>query len=216
PFALRDAVTGAPVRYQTRPDGSIQFVAEHVPPLGYKRYRVLLGVTDSWSPSATATATSIENAFYRVTISASTGAITSIVDKTNGNRQLVNASSAYPFNRTVRANNTSVFFGGAPHSLIHRVPTTSASVGPVSGTLAIDYPASSAATGSPLAHVEIRLYDALKRVDIVDTMDRSRLQYEVSLDENSEHFYTPLSFAVPVANLQTIVDANAAAPLQPP
>ncbi len=216
PFALRDAVTGAAVPYQPRPDGSIQFVAENVPAIGYKRYRMLAGVTDSWPASATTTATTIENAFYRVTVDAATGAVTSIVDKTSGNRQLVNTSSSFPFNRTVRADNTTVFFGGAPRSLIHRLPATSSSVGPVSGTLAVDFAVSSARTGSPLARYEIRLYDRLKRIDIVNTMDRSRLDYEVTLDEHSERFYTPLPFAIPTANLQTIVDANSAAPLRPP
>jgi hypothetical protein len=216
PFALRDAVTNAPVPYQLQADGSILFVAENLPPVGYKRYRVLLGTTDTWAPGATTTATSIENAFYRVTINPSTGALASIVDKTNGNRQLVNAASTMPFNKTVRAENSSVFFGLEPRALFHKVPTTSASIGPVSATLKITYPSSTSLIASPLSTVEIRLYDKIKRIDIVDTMDRSRLQYDVSLDTLNERFFTPLSFSLPIGSLQTIVDGNSAAPLRPP
>jgi hypothetical protein len=214
PFALRDAVTGAAVRYQTQSDGSIQFVAESVPPLGYKRYRVLLGTTDSWTPGSAVTATSIENAFYRVTISPQTGAITSIVDKAAGSRELVNASARFPFNRTVRASNQVLFFGLSPRTIPHGSASTATSSGPVSGTLAINYTPSP--NGSPLSRVEIRLYDQLKRIDIVDTHDRSRLLYQVPLSDTSEHFYTPLPFAISTANLQPIVDGNAASPLRPP
>jgi hypothetical protein len=217
PFALRDVATGAAVAYETRPDGSIRFVAEHVPPLGYRRYRVLLGVTDPSSPSATVVGGTIQNAYYRVTVNLSTGAITSIVDKTNGNRQLVNTSSAFAFDRTARASNTTVFFGGAPTPLVSGAPTLSAAIGPVSGALTLDFPAPGAGgNASPLAQVEIRLYANLKRIDIVDTNDRSRLAYEVPTDAVSQHFYMPLPFALPVGSLQTIVDANASAPLRPP
>jgi hypothetical protein len=214
PFALRDAVTGVAVRYQTQADGSIQFLAENVPPLGYKRYRVLLGTTDTWAPTVTVTTSSIENAFYRVTINSTTGAITSIQDKTAGNRELVNASARFPFNRTVRASNSVLFFGLQPRTIPHGSISRTTSSGPVSGTLAINYTASP--QGSPLSRVEIKLYDSIKRIDIVDTHDRSRLQYEVPVSDTSEHFYTPLSFAIAPANLQTIVDGNAASPLRPP
>jgi len=214
PFALRDAVTGAAVPYQMQPDGTIQFVAENVPPLGYKRYRVLLGTTDTWTPGVTVTTGLIENAYYRVALNPQTGAITSIIDKTANNRELVNTASRFTFNNTVKASNSALFFQLAPRTIPHGAATRSTSLGPVSGTLTVNR--APVGTGSPLSRIEIKLYDRLKRIDIVDTQDRSRLAYEVPLSDNSEHFYTALPFNIAAANLQTIVDANTSKMLRPP
>ncbi len=221
PFALRDAATGAAVAYQLRIDGSIEFVAEDVPALGMRRYRVLAGQSDGLSPQVSTTTggptATVESAHYRVVINAATGEITSIIDKDAGNRELVNGASTLDFNRTVKAKNTADFLGGTPTKLNTATTTVTGAPGAVSGALTISYsPPPGANLSSPISRVEVRLYDRLRRIDIVNTHDRSRLNYTLSTDDHSEHFYSPMPFAIPVANLQTFIDGNAATPLRPP
>ncbi len=221
PFALRDAVTGAAVPYQVRPDSSIEFVAENVPALGLRRYRVLAGQSDG-SPTLVSTTTggptaTVESAHYRVVLNTTTGEITSMVDKAAGNRELVNAASTLDFNRTVKARNTADFLGGNPTRLNTSTATVTGASGTVSGALTVSYaPPPGANLSSPISKFEVRLFDRLHRIDVVNTYDRSRLTYTLSTDDHSEHFYAPMPFAIPVANLQTYIDGNAASPLRPP
>lgn len=216
PFALRDVETNAAVPFQTLADGRIQFVAQNVPSLGYRRYRVLVGATDAWPTTVTVTGATVESAFYSVTVNQSTGAITSIVDKTAGNRQLVKTASTLKFNKTVRANNLTDFLGGAPSALSSGAVTLSGQPGAVSGALVLQFAPAGGTSASPLSRVEIRLYDRLKRIDIVDTTDRTRLGYTVAASQHSEHFYAPMPFTLNTATLQSLVDGNAAAELTPP
>src|SRR6185436_4778293 len=109
-------------------------------------------------PGVTASGTVVESPFYRVTVNPSTGAISSIVDKTHGNRELVNASSAYQFNRPVKADNAVDYLGGTPTTLTTGTPSIVATPGSVSGSLTIGFSSPGTTTASPLSSVEIRLW----------------------------------------------------------
>jgi len=221
PFALRDVSTNAPVPYRTRTDGSIEFVAENVPALGFRRYRALIGQTDTWPSTVTATSTTntatVESQTYRVTISKTTGEVTSIVDKTAGNRELVNSGSAFKFNRTVKAKNLTDFLGGVPSTQTTATATVTTRSGPVSGSLTVSYALPGGGRqSSPMSRIDVTLYDKLKRIDIVDTFDRSRLTYTIAVSDHSDHFYAPMPFNVPTAQLRTFIDGNAPVPFEPP
>ncbi len=221
PFALRDVATNAPVPYRTRTDGSIEFVAENVPALGLRRYRALIGQTDTWPATVTATSTTntatVESQTYRVTISKTTGEVTSIVDKTAGNRELVNSGSAFKFNRTVKAKNLTDFLGGVPSTQTTATATVTTRSGPVSGSLTVSYALPGGGRqSSPMSRIDVTLYDKLKRIDIVDTFDRSRLTYTIAVSDHSDHFYAPMPFNVPTAQLRTFIDGNAPVPFEPP
>ena len=106
---LVDQVTGEVVPYQVlsvRPTAQpelpfsyqrVRFLARDVPALGYKCY----SKRPAKSSPATAQAgmeTTLENAYYRLTLDAESGAVSSIFDK-ELNQELVNASSPYRFDQ---------------------------------------------------------------------------------------------------------------------
>lgn len=75
----------------------IRFLAEDVPPLGYKCYsRIAATAETRRAPRIPGEV--LENAFYRITLDAASGAVQSIVDK-QMNQELVSASSPYKFDQ---------------------------------------------------------------------------------------------------------------------
>ncbi|MFC1539243.1 glycoside hydrolase [Candidatus Latescibacterota bacterium] len=66
----------------------IQFLARDIPPVGYKVYEIRPGKATIGSKLALIDSNTIENQFYRLKVSES-GAITSLIDKKHGNRELV-------------------------------------------------------------------------------------------------------------------------------
>ncbi|HVN05622.1 MAG TPA: glycoside hydrolase family 38 C-terminal domain-containing protein [Bryobacteraceae bacterium] len=94
---LVDAASGKAVPLETVRSGEgyrhVRFLAEHVPALGYRVYRM--------QPSRSApalepgnAANTIENRFYRVTVDPARGGVTSIFDK-QAQREIVDAHSPY-------------------------------------------------------------------------------------------------------------------------
>ena len=92
-----DAASGKPVALEAVRTGDgyrhVRFLAEHVPALGYRVYRM--------QPSRSTTApepgnktNTIENRFYRVTVDPARGGVTSIFDK-QAQREIVDAHSPY-------------------------------------------------------------------------------------------------------------------------
>ena len=126
-----DLATGqqVPSQYVTI-DGQtrLRVLASDVPSVGYKVFEIRSGAGTGFTNAATVSGSVIENNFYRVSVS-STGAITSIVDKTRADREFVRTING----RTV---NDLGGFGGS---------LTVENAGPVSVTLR-------ATSTSPLAH----------------------------------------------------------------
>lgn len=66
----------------------LRILATHVPPLGYKVFEIRAGSGAPFSPAAQVSGAVVENEFYRLTV-ADRGALTSLIDKTRGNREFV-------------------------------------------------------------------------------------------------------------------------------
>ena len=66
----------------------LRVLAENVPSVGYKTFEIRNGVGANFSNAASTNGNSIENNFYRLTL-ANDGAVTSLIDKTHSNRELV-------------------------------------------------------------------------------------------------------------------------------
>ncbi len=66
----------------------LRILASNVPSVGYKVFEIRSGAGNSFSDAAIVSGNIIENDFYRITVSNS-GAITSLIDKTQGNREFV-------------------------------------------------------------------------------------------------------------------------------
>ncbi|PXW83907.1 alpha-mannosidase [Nitrosomonas sp. Nm84] len=135
PVYVIDVTTGkqVPSQYVTF-NGKIRLriLASNVPSVGYKVFEVRSGAGTAFADAATVSGNVIENDFYRITVS-NTGAITSLIDKTRGNRQFVRTindrtindlggidgslivENAGPVSVTLRANSVN------PYSLVSRI-----------------------------------------------------------------------------------------------
>ena len=96
---LVDLTTNQTVSYEVLSTGEsyrhVRFLAQDVPPVGYKAYQ-LKDVPDAAPTPQVVAGTTIENQYYRVVLDADGGAVKSIFDK-ELNKELVNTSSPYRF-----------------------------------------------------------------------------------------------------------------------
>lgn len=173
-YTVTDSTTGLVLPSQVlgvSPPFSLRFIAPSVPGLGYKTVRIKSGGNSPASPILVDSfAGTIENQFYKITVSPLSGAVISIKDKTRGNRELVNTTIGVPGANAFRAK------GVYPAS----AAISSAAVGPVSGSLVI----TSAASGRSCV-TTITLYDNIDRIDIKNDVTRpavSDLTDEVTFD----------------------------------
>ncbi len=86
-----DVTTGQQVPSQYVTVGGktrLRILASNVPSVGYKVFEIRSGVGNSFSDAAIVSGNIIENDFYRIKVS-NTGAITSLIDKTRGDREFV-------------------------------------------------------------------------------------------------------------------------------
>jgi hypothetical protein len=135
------------------------FVAEHVPPLGYKTYRLL--PTQKVAPGASGVGVggnTLENRFFKVTLDPATGGVASIYDK-ELSREIVDQDAADKLNQFVaRWVQTGKREGPGSAKI------TKGQSGPVYGSLVV----CSAGPGCPKLTQEIILYDRIKRIDFAN------------------------------------------------
>jgi alpha-mannosidase len=180
-----DDAERAPVPYSVLFAGSgfrhVQFMAEAVPPVGYKTY--LYAVQKHGSgvrgvhPSLV-----MENAYYRVTLDPANGALRSIYDK-QLQRELVNEKSPYRFGQYLYVT------GGdkGPNTLLQysdAEPTPELSVhGAENGRLVSIEPApygevarmESSDVNTPSLQTEVRLFDHQKKIELVENLDKKEV-----------------------------------------
>lgn len=142
-----DLATGLEVPSQIVRNGPayvLRIIVPNIPSLGYKTFEIR-GGNDTVTPdAATVTGSTMENEFYRLTLSPD-GSITSLIDKTRSNREVVRVVDGLTLN-DLGGNNTGTV----------RVE----SAGPVSVTLL-------AISSSPVPHTtRVTLYRNSRRIDI--------------------------------------------------
>ena len=142
-----DVATGIEVPSQVLRFGNrrvLRILAANVPSSGYKVYEIRPGTSQTFADAASTTSTTIENPFYRVTV-AGDGAITSLIDKTRGNRETVRNIGGKVLND----------IGGNRSGVL-----TIENAGPVSVTLR-------AISSSPLSHTtRVTLFRDSDRIDV--------------------------------------------------
>lgn len=128
----------------------LRVLVPDVPPLGYRLVAVRAGSGQSTPPTIEVSEGVLETSRYRVTVSGN-GAVTSWIDKSMGDRELIQTNGG----RTANDLGT----GGGT--------VTTGSVGPVSATVI--------ATGDgPLAHrTEVTLYEGVDRVEIANEITQN-------------------------------------------
>ena len=140
---------------------AIVFVAEDVPPLGYKIYRILPSEKKTaFSTSLIVTDESLENQFYKIVIDPKTGTIKSIYDKELG-RELVDKNAPHGFNQYIARSSCT----GEEHSA-ERIIVRKGKEGPVLASIIIE----GEGVGCPQITQEITIYDKIKRIDIANRL----------------------------------------------
>jgi alpha-mannosidase len=100
PVKVIDVTSGQEVLSQVITKNSVQYIriqAKDVPSVGYKIFEVQFGNPAISSPVATLTGNVFENSYFKLTITRQ-GVVTSLIDKINGNRELVSNISGRYFN----------------------------------------------------------------------------------------------------------------------
>lgn len=96
-FEIMDGNTSLP--YSMTEDGTVTFVAKDVPAMGYKTFTIKeVDVVNNTTKTTKIDGNIIENDYYKVTF-AKDGTIASILDKQNGNREIVDSEADVKFNQ---------------------------------------------------------------------------------------------------------------------
>ena len=182
---LVDATTGRRVPFEVLRSGSgfdhIQFLAADVPAVGYKVYRTQSAASPVPTPAVEHSLT-MENAFYRITLDPSTGAVKSIFDK-QLQRELVNGDSPYRFGQYLYVT------GGdkAPNTLLqysHVYPKAKLTVHPAEGGSLVSVSRTpygwvarmrSSDVNTPEINTQIRLFDATKKIEFVEDVHKKKV-----------------------------------------
>jgi hypothetical protein len=170
---LIDLITGQRLPVERFKDGSgndaLRFIAAGVPGLGYKAYSVRRAETPAPERSLAPEAWQIESRYYRVVFDPATGGISELVDKELG-RDLVDSRAPYKMNELLYV------AGGEDSRILQDLVTLKPpqlEVTGQSGAKRLDNTARrilirAQSKNVPEIETEVRVYDQIKRVDIVN------------------------------------------------
>lgn len=169
----------APLDKVTEKDGwkRVRFLAENVPPFGYKGYAIRSLNVPNLKGNEPATGDTVESRYYRLTVDLQTGGIKSLFDKTE-QRELTDASAPYKLNQYVYVtggegslilNHT---FGTPPAKLTVHPVSTARIVEHVKTPLGQRIVVVTSCSNAPSIRSEYLVYDAIPRVDIVNAIEK--------------------------------------------
>jgi hypothetical protein len=135
------------------------FIAENVPPLGYKTYRLLPREEEkTYSSSIIVDDASLENRFYKITLNPKSGTIESIYDK-KLLREIVDCESPHTMNQFIARRVKT-----GEEETEKKVRIRKGEDGPVYGSLTV----TGEGPGCPKITQEIIIYDKIKRIDFAN------------------------------------------------
>jgi hypothetical protein len=159
----------------------VRFVARDVPPMGYKAYGIRGFDPAAHRGNEKIEGDTIENQFYRLTVDAQTGGLQRLFDKT-ANRELLDAGAPYKLNEYLYVSGgegsliLNFTFGTPPANLtIHRpaqATITKVRKTPLGQRLIVE----TKSKHTPKVTSEYLLYDGIKRVDIVNTVEKDEVR----------------------------------------
>jgi len=156
------------------PSTEIMFVAHDVPSIGYKKYEINVSQSSTGaqanSSSLYVSGNIIGNRFYEIALDEDDARILSVYDKET-DRELVNGLSEFYFNQAIKCSNNQLWSG-----LYRGVPTGTSTItigmnGTVAKSIVIDR------NDSPFVQTEIILYEDIKRIDLVNVMNRDLMEW---------------------------------------
>ena len=146
-------------QFERRELFELAFVAEGVPSVGYKTYRLQTKEKAArFSSSVVVGESSLENRFFKVTLDSQTGAIESIYDK-ELSRELVDKKAPHKLNQFVAK-----WVQSGKEESPQKAKIRKGQSSPVYGSLVV----SSQGAGCPQITQEIILYDKIKRIDFAN------------------------------------------------
>ncbi len=194
---LQGPVPQQVVREDLLKDVAVAFLAEDVPPVGYRVYRVIAGADAPAAPPSRFDGQVLENDFYRVAFDPATGAVASLRDKLL-DRELVDASSPYRFAQPIYVSGGEEKPGETqwdcpnPNKLKIHLPVEGVVQRGAAGPLF-----SSVRTGCRLemfdrVETDVVLYERLRRVDVI-----LRLHKRMTFDKEAFYVAFPVAGADP-------------------
>ena len=138
---------------------NLAFLAENVPALGYKTYRIAPKEEDSsFSSEVVVGERNLENRFFKVALNPQTGAIESIYDK-ELSREIVDKDAPHKLNQLIAR-----WVKSGEEESPEKVEIRRGQSGPIYGSLIV----SGQGAGCPQLTQEIILYDRIKRIDLAN------------------------------------------------
>lgn len=215
-FDLTDVDTSTTVKYQKLGDGSVQFVAANVPGIGYKCFRVTSRADDPvFTSNITTTANTLENNYFKVTFD-NNGSVTSILDKSNGNYEMVDAASPYRMNEFLYyiTDKGDTYGKTSGYNVKSLSQVNSAGVTVSSGAVLGEMVSQGSCYGTSGLRRNVILYDSIPRIDFVNVVNKVDAPAMNSQDE--EGFFTfPLNVGnfmlrheMPTGDVRPYVDSN--------
>lgn len=180
----------------------VRFVARDVPPMGYKAYGIRDFDAAAHRGNEKIEGDTIENEFYRLTLDAQTGGLESLFDK-QANRELLDAAAPYKLNEYLYVSGgegsliLNFTFGTPPANLtIHRPESatiTKVRKTPLGKRLIVE----TKSMNTPKIVSEYLLYDGIKRVDIVNTVEKDEVRAKEAV-----YFAFPFAARTPAMEYQ--------------
>ncbi|MDE3066215.1 MAG: hypothetical protein KGJ60_01550 [Verrucomicrobiota bacterium] len=191
--AVEDLKTKRIVPCQPLPGGGSCFVADDLPSIGYRCYRV---ATTSQAPAEAVriSGDQIENEFYRVTLDPKTGGIQSIYDKQLG-RELVDTNGEFDLGELIYVTGGEGTY--AVHSDLNNLPPpkfeyhrqTCTGIKAVNGPVFGELVSLSTNVNFPAITLRVRLYRGLKQLDLIFGLDKTE-----TLNKEAVYLAFPFAF----------------------
>jgi hypothetical protein len=200
---LVDLSDNKPVKMDTVFEGDgwrkVRFMADNVPAMGYKGYalRRLDSPRDPAQAEQVGPRATIENQYYRLEVDMRTGGLKSLFDKTAG-KELVDRGASYTLNQFLYVS------GGADTLIIDNIygrpsadlkidsPTSARIVESVRTPLGQRLVVETHAKNTPKIRSEYRLYEGLRRVEILNTLHKQEVR-----DQEAAYFAFPFATQKP-------------------
>ncbi len=186
--SLVDLATNKRIAVEQR-DGKSIFVAEDVPALGYRLYRIDAKPAPP-TTSLTATKDSIGNEFYEIRFDATTGVVRSIREKATG-REWIDATAPHGANQMVYVSTSAREAKPTDSHSPARAKQQSSSTGPVSARFQVLI--DDDRTGAAIEQT-VTLYAGLKRIDFVNKLAHVRSLFT---DRFADRYRENLFYAFP-------------------
>ncbi len=181
----------------------VRFIAQDVPPMGYKGYALRsLDSPRAAQAREVGSGPVIENQYYRLEVDPDTGGIKSLYDK-SARRELVDPKAPYKLNQFLYVSGGADsliidnIYGRPPADLVIHPVTSARIVENVRTPLGQRLVVEAAGKHTPKIRSEYNLYEALRRVDILNTLRKDEIR-----EKEAVYFAFPFATGNPTFEYQ--------------